>query len=270
MSNRVVPDPEVPGAFAVKFGPTMQSWVDPADPEHLAFEYVQNISAVLETCLFPITAERLRVVHIGGAGLSLPRWVAAKRPGTAQIVCEPDEALTDEVRRKVPLPPRSGIKVRAVDGLAGVAAMPTDYADAVIVDAFDGSQVPAELVTVEFLRELYRIGRGPRLVIFNVTDRLPFHWSKALGAGLVQCWSNFTVGAENSVWKGKRFGNLLLVASDTSINIAELDRSCRRLPFGYSWLPGGRAAAWQRGATPHPTEGAQPSPMPSGNLSWFD
>lgn len=269
MNDRLFPDPEVPGAFAVKFGSTMQSWVDPTDPEHLAFEYVQNISAVLESCLFPSSSERLRVVHVGGAGMSVPRWIAARRPGTAQIVCEPDTALTDEVRRKLPLPPRSGIKVRAVDGLAGVAAMPTGYADAVIIDAFDDSQVPAELATIEFLQDVARIGRGAKLVVFNATDRLPFHWSKALAAGIVQTWPNCTVGAENAVWKGKRFGNLLLVAAEVPLNLAELDRRSRRLPFGYSWLTRQRTISWQQGAVPHSAQSTQPSPKPSGNLTWF-
>ena len=93
MNDRVVPDRDVPGAFWVRFGPTQQSFVDPDRPDFLLFEYVQHVAMLLDHTLLDAPAERrLRVVHIGGAGMTLPRWVAWRRPGTAQVVCEPDVA----------------------------------------------------------------------------------------------------------------------------------------------------------------------------------
>ena len=167
----LVPDPQCPGAFRVVVGGASQSWVDPARPDHLIFEYVIQISLLFEHGLADVDpAERIRVIHIGGAGLSIPRWIAWRRPGTAQIVCEPDVGLTEEVRRKLPLQPRSGIKVRDIDGRSGVAIMPPHYADLVVLDAFDGARVPGGLVTAEFQDELVNLGRGRRMVIFNVTD----------------------------------------------------------------------------------------------------
>src|SRR6185503_8246339 len=53
--------------------------------------------------------------------MTLPRYLAATRPQSAQVVFEPDVTLTDFVRIHLPLPRRSGIKVRAVDGLSGIA-----------------------------------------------------------------------------------------------------------------------------------------------------
>ena len=99
----LVPDPQHPGAFRVVFGETSQSWVDPARPDLLLFEYVVQVSLLFEHGLADVgQGERIRVIHIGGAGLSIPRWIAWRRPGTAQIVCEPDAGLTEEVRRKLP------------------------------------------------------------------------------------------------------------------------------------------------------------------------
>lgn len=270
MPDRLVPDETVPGAFAVRFGDTSQSWVDPARPDFLAFEYVQHIAMVLDhTILGTPDDERLRIIHIGGAGMSVPRWVAWRRPGTAQIVCEPDVDLTAEVRRKVPLPPRSGIKVRDVDGRAGVAAMPAEYADAVILDAFAGSQVPGDLVTTEALDDVRRIGRGPELFICNVTDRAPFHWAKKVAAALAERWRHVLVGAEAPVHKGKRFGNLLLVGSAGRADVAGIRRQSARLPFGYQWLEGREARNWVGDATPFTDADAHPSPEPSGSKLWF-
>ncbi len=270
MPDRLFPDDSVPGAFQVRFGHTSQSWVDPERPELLVFEYTQHVAMVLEhTLLSAPTDRRLRIVHIGGAGLTLPRWVAWRRPGTAQIVCEPDEELTSEVRRKIPLPTRSGIKVRAVDGRSGVGVMPADFAEAVIVDAFDGARVPAELVSGEFLDEAQRIGRDESLVIFNVTDRAPFHWGQRVVAGLRQRWRHVALGAESPVHKGRRFGNLLLVASEKKPDFAGIRRQSNRLPFGYRWIDGAELDGWCGGAEPFTDADTRHSPDPSGSKLWF-
>lgn len=270
MPDRVVPDRDIPGAFAVRFGGTSQSFVDPARPDFLAYEYVQHIAMALDhTVLAAPAGARLRVVHIGGAAMSLPRWVAWRRPETAQIVLEPDAELTAEVRRKVPLPPRSGIKVRDVDGRAGIALMPSDYADVVILDAFDGSRVPGELVTAEAFDAIARVGRGSRVAICNVTDRAPFDWSKRVAAGLAARWRHVVVGAEAPVLKGKRFGNLVLVASATRADVRGMRRVSATLPFGYRWLDGDELASWIGGAAPFTDSDAKPSPEPSGSKVWF-
>ena len=265
MSERLFPDRDVPGAFTVRFGATSQSWVDPQRPDFLAFEYVQHIALLLDHCILDAPPERrLRVVHIGGAGMSVPRWVAWRRPGTAQIVCEPDTELTSEVRRKIPLAPRSGIKVRDVDGRTGLAAMPNDWADVVIVDAFDGARVPGELVTREALEQLLRVSREERVVIFNVTDRAPFEWSKQLAGGLVEHWPQILVGMEPVVAKGKRWGNLLLLASAGRVDIRGIERESGRLTLGYRWLSGREAKAWPGGLSPALDGAAESSPGPSG------
>ncbi|MFV0429228.1 MAG: spermidine synthase [Arachnia sp.] len=267
MPDRLVPDGKVPGAFQVNFGDAAQSWVDPARPEDLAFEYTQHIAIVLEATALRAPAEqRIRAVHVGGAGMSMPRWLAWRRPGTAQIVLEPDAELTAAVRRKLPLPPRSGIKVRDIDGRAGIAAMPSDYADVVIVDAFDHDQVPASLAGVGFLADVARVGRGTGLLVLNVTDRAPFDWSKRLVAGVIAGYPHTLVGADPSVHKGRRFGNVVVVGSGARIAADAIRRASGRLPFGYRWVAG---QEWASGATAFAEADARPSPPPSGSKLWF-
>ncbi|MBA2696071.1 MAG: hypothetical protein H0U62_09605, partial [Actinobacteria bacterium] len=96
-----------------------QSHVQPDDPTLLVFEYVQHLAMVLDT----LPPGRLGVTHVGGAGLTLARYVEHTRPGSPQIVLEPDAALTELVRREVPLPRGHRIRVRPVDGRTGVAAL---------------------------------------------------------------------------------------------------------------------------------------------------
>lgn len=263
-------DPQHPGAFRVRFGAASQSWVDPARPDLLLFEYVNHIALLFEHGLGDVDpGTRLRAVHIGGAGMSIPRWIAWRRPGTAQIVCEPNADLTAEVRRKLPLPPRSGIKVRDQDGRAATPLMPSAYADLVIVDAFAGDRVPGELVTAEFLDELVRIGRGRRMVVFNVTDLSPFAWTKRLAAGVAQRWRHVFVGAEPAVMKGRRFGNLLLAAGAQRMDLPELTRATAKQPCPYRWLHARELTGWIGGAEPFTDADTSDSPPPSGSKLWF-
>ena len=103
--------------------------------------------------------------------MTLPRYLAATRPQSAQVVFEPDVTLTDFVRIHLPLPSRSGIKVRAVDGRSGIAELRAGYAQLIIIDAFVGPRVPAELGTAEFFASARRVLAEPGMLIMNLTDR---------------------------------------------------------------------------------------------------
>jgi len=266
---RVEADPFHPGAFRVMAGDTAQSWVDPRDPLRLEFEYVQRVCEALDaTVLARDPDERVRIVHLGGGGLTIPRYVAARRPGTAQIVCEPDADLIDDVRRLMPLPRHSGIKVRAVDGRAGLAAMPPGYVDALVLDAFDGPRVPASLATAEFFAEVAAKRRPGALLAANVTDRAPFAWSRRFVAGVRTVHRHLIVSGETAVWKGRRFGNLVVVASDAALPTTALSRLATRATFAYRVLAGREVADWSGGAAPFSDGEEQCSPIPRRG-TWF-
>ncbi|WP_203568172.1 spermidine synthase [Aestuariimicrobium ganziense] len=264
---RVVPDPDHPGAWFVRVGGADQSWVDPDDPEHLAFDYMQRIAHHIDA--HAPRGERLRVVHIGGAGLSLARYVAHTRPTSPQIVCEPDETLTAEVRETIGLPRNSGIKVRGVDGRAGVRAMPDDYADIVIVDAFVGARVPADLVTVEFFADLRRIARPDAQVLLNVTDMHPFAWTRRLVSGLRIYFRHVALSTESSTLKGRRFGNVVIGASATGLPIQHLNRAAAGAPFPYRVVSGEHLTSLVGGAQPFHDGASDSSPAPPSGLTAF-
>src|SRR4051812_5996034 len=148
-------DADRPGGWLLTVDRIRQSYVDLDDPTYLDFEYVQAFADVLNA----LPAGPLAVTHVGGGGCTLARYIAATRPGSPQIVLEPDSALTAVVRARLPLPTRSRIRIRAVDGRSGVAALRDASADVVVLDAFHGGRVPAELSTREFAAEVSRVLR---------------------------------------------------------------------------------------------------------------
>lgn len=257
---RVLPDPDRPGSWVVRIGSTDQSHIDPDRPTLLEFDYMQRMAEAIDAYGEP--GQRLRVVHIGGAGMSLARYVAATRPTSAQIVLEPDAQLTQEVRDKAPLPRRSGIKVRPVDGRTGMSAVPDDYAHVVILDAFDGARVPAELVTLEFLADVRRVLVGDGLFLANVTDSGKLDWARRAAAGVRATWAEALVSAEPSTWRGRRFGNVILYGSGAPIPARELARAAAGAVFAYRVVDGIELAGWCGGARPFTDEDAEPSPLP--------
>ncbi|UDY24935.1 spermidine synthase [Nocardioides sp. Kera G14] len=188
-----------------------QSAVDLEDPTRLHFDYMRRIGDVLDR----LPAGPLRILHVGGAAMTLPRYVATTRPRSAQIVLEPDQAVIDQVRIEAPLPRRSGIRVRVVDGLSGIVAVRDDSQDVVILDAFRDGLVPDELITADFFTQATRVLADDGLLIANVTDSAPFRRARdAIAAIRVSLPTQraLTVGAEPATLKAKRPGNLVVLA----------------------------------------------------------
>lgn len=251
-------------------GGVAQSWVDPADPERLEYEYVQQIAGILdETVLSYPPGRRLRIAHLGGGGMSLPRYVEVRRPQTAQIVCEPDAALVAEVRRKLPLPRQSGIKVREVDGRSGLAAMPADYADAIIVDAFDEARIPAELASVEFFTVAAGVLRYGGVLVMNLADKAPFAWARRCVAGMCHSLPQVLLSAEASVWKGRRYGNMVAAASRTLMPIDPISARAARAAFPWRSISGKAVVSWLGDAEPLGDDEHLASPGPPGGRTWF-
>lgn len=244
------------------------SWVDPADPWHLEFGYMQRMADYLDTC-WP-TGERMRVIHVGGGAMTLPRYLAATRPTSAQIVVEPNEALTARVRAELPLGAHSGIKVRPLDGRHGITAMPDDYARVIIVDAFAGAQVPADLVSAEFAAELARVLLVDGLVLFNLIDIHPLDWSKRVTASLATALPHQALSAEAAVLKGRRHGNLVLAASRVGLPLDKVIRRAAGAAFPYRIVHGRSLASWCAHARPFTDDDAEPSPMVERGLLHFE
>ncbi|MET0694270.1 MAG: fused MFS/spermidine synthase [Propionibacteriaceae bacterium] len=264
---QLVPDGVRAHAFTLRIGRTDQSYVDLDDPLHLEFDYVQRIADALDAHGQP--GARLSVVHVGGAGMTLPRYLAATRPQSAQIVLEPDVELTQFVRDHLPLPKRSGIKVRGIDGRAGIAALRDDYADVVVVDAFDGARVPGDLTTTEFFADVARVLTPSGVVLINLTDRAPFAYGRRVLAAVGASFDQLLMSAEPSTLKGRRFGNVLVHGSQQPLPHLELARKAGTGAFPYRVVHGARLTQLMGGGTPFTDAEAEMSPEPPRGLGYF-
>ncbi|MEO3782692.1 fused MFS/spermidine synthase [Actinocorallia sp. B10E7] len=197
-----------------------QSYLDLDDPTHLDFEYMRLLGDVVDR----LKEGPLDAVHIGGAGCTLARYVAATRPGSRQIVYELDEPLVQLVREHFPLKPFRGLKVRVGDGRAGLASLPDDSDDLVVVDAFSGAEMPVALASVEFTEQVARVLHGDGVYLVNVADGGGLGFARRLAATIAEVFPHLLLLGEPGVLRGRRFGNLVLAASRAPLPVAELTR----------------------------------------------
>ncbi len=211
-----------------------QSHVDLDDPGLIAFEYVQHFTLAIASCS-PAAPAPLRVTHVGGGGLTLARWVQHARPGSPQIVLEPHAALSAAVRERLPLPRGHRIRVRPVDGRTGVSQLGSGSADVVVLDAYAAGRVPAELVTPTFLTDAARVLGPGGLLLANLADEPGLRWATRVLATIaaVEGMADLAILATHDVLKGRRFGNLVAVASKVGpqplATPAQADSASRRL-----------------------------------------
>ncbi|WP_375493834.1 spermidine synthase [uncultured Jatrophihabitans sp.] len=204
----ILADADRPGGWLLLIDRIRQSYVDLDDPTYLDFEYVQVLAQLLDA----LPAGRLRVTHIGGGAGTVARYVAVTRPGSPQIVLEPDAALTALVRARLPFPRSARIRVRATDGRSGVAALADASADVVVLDAFAGGRVPAELTTQEFLADVARVLGAGGVFLANVADGHPLTYTRRVLATLRTQFGATLLVTDPALLKGRRYANVVFAA----------------------------------------------------------
>lgn len=256
-------DPDRPGGWQLDVDGVAQSYVDVADPTYLAFDYVRRIGDVIDAVDPPGS---LRVVHVGGAALTLPRYVAATRPRSRQLVLEPDAALVELVRERLPWGRAVGIRVRVAEGRAAVATLRDASADLMVLDAFVGGRLPGHLVTAEAMRDAARVLGPQGTYVLNVGDGPPLRFARRVVATLFGVWPHVALVADPGVLRGRRYGNLILAASQVPLPLAELSRRAAGAAFPARVVHGDALARLVSGAAPSTDADPAPSPDPPPDL----
>ncbi|MGA5651729.1 spermidine synthase [Streptomyces seoulensis] len=257
---KLMPDVDRDRAWLLTVDGAPQSYVDLDEPEHLEFEYARRLGHAFDVAAEPGRA--LDVLHLGGGALTLPRYVAATRPGSRQDVIEADQGLLDLITEHLPLPPASGITTHAADARAWLEAAPADSADVVVADVFGGSRVPAHLTSLDYAREAERVLRPTGLYLANLADASPFTFLRSQLANFTTLFEHLALIAEPAVLRGRRFGNAILLASHAPLNTALLARRTAADPFPARVEQGDTLGKFIGAARPIADPDAVPSPEP--------
>ncbi|AEG44043.1 spermidine synthase [Isoptericola variabilis] len=208
-------DPDHPERVTLHVNGVPSSALDLADPGFLAFEYMQQMAAVL--ALLP--PGPLRVLHLGAAGCALARYVEHERPGSRQLGVDVDARLTTLVREWFALPRSPLLRLRADDaGRALEGVVPGSY-DVVVRDVFADDRTPEHLAGTAFAAAAHRALRPGGVLLANCADRPPLTLARRELATLARAFGGDAAAAgrlaavaEPGVLKGRRYGNVVLVA----------------------------------------------------------
>ena len=191
-----------------------QSQVNPEDPTDLQFEYIRRIGHIVD--LFRPEGDPVTAVHLGAGALSVPRYIAHTRPGSRSQVIEWEQELVELVREHIPWNSSWSIRVRYGDARETLSSLPAGLfgaVDLVVVDLFSGSSTPSHLTTLEFYQEIRPLLRPDGLVVVNVVDGRPQDFTRAQCRTLREAFGFVGLSGESGVVRGRRFGNVVLVAT---------------------------------------------------------
>jgi len=273
-------DAERPEAWTLLIDGILQSEVDLGDPRHLEIEYMRRLGHLAD--LAAPTAMPLRVLHLGGGALTLARYVAATRPGSRQLAVESNATVAALVSQRLPLtrpgrrrpgqsPPgqtgpgrtRPGtgeIAVLVADARAALERLPDGSFDLLVVDVFAGARTPAHLTSVEFTVAGARVLAPSGIYAVNVGDGPPLAHARGRVAAVRSVFAHVCVLAEPAVLRGRRFGNLVAVASDRELPVSGLIRRIAADPFPARLVAGTALDQWVAECAPIVDAHAEPSP----------
>ncbi|MFJ9695609.1 spermidine synthase [Kitasatospora sp. NPDC101183] len=261
---KLMPDVDRESAWLLTLDGTPQSYVDLAEPTHLEFEYTRRLGHLADV-LAP-AGRPLDALHLGGGALTLPRYLAATRPGSSQHVVEVDGPLLALVAEHLPWP--ASVTTAVGDARALLAEAPAGSQDLIVADVFHGSRTPAHLTSVEFVRLAAAALREGGCYAANLADGPPLAFAKAQAATVAAVFPHLLLVAEAPVLRGRRYGNILLAGSTAPLPAADLARLLAADVFP-ARLTDGPALAALIGATPPVTDATATDspPPPSGAFS---
>ncbi|MDO8210879.1 spermidine synthase [Conexibacter sp. CPCC 206217] len=261
----VVPEPERPWRRLLRLDGEDCSHVDLRDPTAIDFAYVRRFADLADVVAPP--GAPLDVVHLGGGGFTLPRYVAATRPGSRSEIAEIDPELVELAREQLGLRTDRALRVRVADARAVMERRAPASADLVVLDAFHGTSVPEHLTTVEFLRAARRGLRPGGAFAANVIDSPPPQLARALAAGAQELFDAVAVVATRKVIRGRQGGNIVVLASAGGpLPLAELSRRALRGGVPELVVSGEELTRWLGGARAlrDPVAPAQEAPPADG------
>lgn len=216
----VITDPARPAGRYLVMDSLLHSYVDLSDPRFLLFSYIQAMASTVDVMRPP--GRPVRALHLGAGGLTMPRYLAATRPGSSSRVLEIDPGVIALDTSQLALRQVPDLKVDVEDARLGLKDEAAGGRDLVIGDAFGGLAVPWQLTTREVVSAIAGILRPEGIYAVNVIDNPPNRFVHAEAATIAAVFRSVAVIADPAALSGSGGGNFVIVASAAPLPLAAL------------------------------------------------
>jgi spermidine synthase len=214
---RVVVDSDRPSGRILRLDTYRHSYVDLTDPTYLDFKYIRAIASMAD--VFRPAGAPIAALHIGGGGATVPRYLAATRPGGRDLLLEIDAGVVELDRSELALQTGPSLSVRVGDARTTLSELPDNEWDLVVGDAFGGLAVPWHLTTKETLEQIRRLLRSDGVYAMNLIDHPPDRFGRAEAATLRSVFPYVILAAAPDTVAGTGGGNHVLVASESPLPV---------------------------------------------------
>lgn len=248
-------DPYGAGRYILKVNGVSSSHVDLNDPTFLDFEYMRWMEPVFTFGYprekFDGRQRKLRLLHLGGGGCSMARWVAASYHNARQVVVELDAKLAELVRTHFEIPRAPLVRLRVADAGQVLPELSDASRDVIIRDVFAGNTTPRELTTVAYAKNAQRVLDAGGTYLINCGDTADLAGARAEAATLTSVFEHVAMIADPPMFKGRRYGNIVFVASDQPLPLdAGFERNLRTAPLPAQVISGAGVQRFIAGAAP--------------------
>ncbi|MBL8932199.1 MAG: fused MFS/spermidine synthase [Kineosporiaceae bacterium] len=253
----LIPDSDGRRGWTLYLNGMESSHVDLDDPGRLDFEYLRWVVAGIESLPLvagdpadPASGAGWRVLHLGGGGCTLPRYLATTHPRCRQVVVELDPGVLELAKQAFGLRSRPGLRLRVGEARATVTAEQSERYDVVVRDAFTGSTVPPPLLTRQFVAEVARILTPQGIYLANLADGELLATARREVATALGHFPHVALVAEPGQLRGRRYGNVVIAASAAPLPSAAWVRRLASDPVRARLVDGEAAVAFASGRAP--------------------
>jgi hypothetical protein len=240
---RIQADPQRPGGRLLLLNGARHSYVDLNDFTHLEFAYAQWLGEVVDSVATP--AAPIRALHLGGGGFTMPRYVAATRPGSFSRVLELDGGLVRLDQEQLGVTPGDDLSIVVGDARTSLYDEASGDYDLVIGDAFGHLAVPWHLTTREFVAQIRRVLRPTGVYALNVIDYPPDLLIRAELATIMDVFDHVILIAPEAALNGRTGANFLVVASAQPLPVDALRLAVSLVPRPAVLLDGAELAEFR-------------------------
>jgi hypothetical protein len=158
------------------------------------------------------------------------------------------------------------VRVRIGDARAVLEQVPAGSFDIVVADLFAGARTPAHLTSAEFTVAAAAALGPAGIFAANVGDGPPLAHTRARVATARSVFPHACLIADAAVLRGRRFGNLVVVAGRLDLPAEGLARRVAGDPFPGRLVHGEELDRFAAGAKPITDARAEPSLAPPPDI----